>query len=103
MLPSQWRQVRQQFVVHIFPRIPQCLHRSFQLDRIPQHDGRQHQFEAAGAITLILETAVANFTEPVKEPGSGQRVFGFALVQADVADADCFKWRLVTRLLDLPL
>ena len=88
VLPTQRRQVRQQFVVHIFPRIPQCLHRSFQVDRIPQHDGRHHQVEAARAITLILETAVANFTEPVKEHGPGQRVFGFALVKGDLYDAD---------------
>lgn len=58
---------------------------------------------ASRAITLILETAVANFTEPVKEHGAGQRVFGLRACSSDLDDADWFKWWLVTRLLGLPL
>lgn len=42
---------------------------TLQIDRVPQHDGRHHQVEAAGPITLLLEAAVADFTQLVEEHG----------------------------------
>ena len=35
----------------------------FQVDRIPQHDGRRNQVEAGSTVALMLETAVADFTQ----------------------------------------
>ena len=67
--------------------IPQRLHGPFQVDRVPQHDGGHHPIEAAGAIALVLEAAVADFAQPVHEHGAGQRVPGLALVQAGLRAA----------------
>ena len=55
--------------------------RPFQINRVPQHDSCRHQVEPAGPIALLLETAVADFTQAVEEHGTGQCVAGFALVQ----------------------
>ena len=54
---------------------------TLQIDRVPQHDGRRHQIEAAGPVALLLEAAVADFPQAVEEHGAGQRVARFALVQ----------------------
>ena len=43
--------------------------------------------KAAGAVTLVLETAVADFAKSVQKHGPGQRVLGLALVQADLHTA----------------
>jgi hypothetical protein len=53
----------------------------FQIDRVPQHDGCRDQVEATGPVALLLETAVADFAQPVEEHGAGQRMACFALVQ----------------------
>ena len=37
-----------------------------QIDRVPQHDGRRHQVEAAGPVALLLEAAVADFPRRLK-------------------------------------
>lgn len=57
---------------------------ALQIDRVPQHDGRRHQVEAAGPVALLLEAAVADFAQTVEEYGAGQRVARFALVQSSV-------------------
>ncbi|CSK00653.1 Uncharacterised protein [Shigella sonnei] len=46
----------------------QRMRRTLQVDRVPQHDGRRHQVEAAGPVALLLETAVTDFTKAVEEP-----------------------------------
>ncbi len=52
----------------------QRMRRTLQVDRVPQHDGRRHQVEAAGPVALLLETAVTDFTKAVEEHGTGQRI-----------------------------
>ena len=54
---------------------------TLQIDRVPQHDGRRHQIEAAGPVALLLKTAVADFTQSVEEDRPGQRVARLALIQ----------------------
>ena len=54
---------------------------ALQVDCVPQHDSRRHQVESTGPIALLLETAVADFAQPVEEHRPGQRVARFALVQ----------------------
>ncbi|KJS02317.1 MAG: hypothetical protein VR65_05800 [Desulfobulbaceae bacterium BRH_c16a] len=44
------------------------------------YSGR-HQIEAAGAVALLLETAVVDFTQAVEKHGTGQRVARLTLVQ----------------------
>ena len=59
----------------------QCIRGSLQIDCVPQHDSRHHQGGVVGPVSLLLETAVANFPQPVEEHSAGQRVAGFAFVQ----------------------
>ena len=81
MLPTQRRQVPQQPFIDTMAVAAQRVRRPLQVDRVPQHDGRRHQVEAAGLVALLLETVVADFAQAVEEHGTGQRVAGFALVQ----------------------
>ena len=39
---------------------------TLQIDRVPKHDDHRYQIEAAGPVTLLLKTAVTNFTQLVK-------------------------------------
>ena len=81
MFPAKRRQVLQQPFIDSMAVATQRLRRPFQIDRVPQHDGRCHQIEAAGPVALLLEAAVADFAQPVEEHCPGQRVARFALVQ----------------------
>ncbi len=58
--------------------------RSLDIDRVPEHDGCCDQGEAAGAIALLLETAVPYFSEPAEEDCSGQGIARFAFIEADL-------------------
>ncbi len=71
----------QKRVVDLVPRLAHRLNHVLQVDRVPQHDGRCDQVQAAGSVSLLLETAVANLPQPVEEHNAGQRVAGFAFVQ----------------------
>lgn len=62
----------------------QRLRRPLQIDRVPPHDSRRHQIEAAGPIALLLKAAVADFAQPVEEHGAGQCIARFALVQSSL-------------------
>jgi len=53
---------------------------SLQVNRVPQHDDRHNQVEATGPVALLLETAVADFAQPVEEHGAGQSVARLSLV-----------------------
>ena len=81
MFPAQRRQVLQQRLIDGMAVAAQGMRCALQVDRVPQHDSRRHQVEATGPVTLLLETAVADFAQPVEEHGTGERVAGFALVQ----------------------
>ncbi len=81
MLPAQRRQVLQQGIVNGLAMSSQGIRSPRQIDRVPQHDSRRHQVEAAGSVALLLKAAVADFPQPVEEHSAGQRVAGFAFVQ----------------------
>ena len=81
MLPAERRQVLKQRVIDGMAVAAQSVRCPFQIDRVPQHDGRRHQIETAGPVALLLETAVADFAQAVEEHGTGQRVARLALVQ----------------------
>ena len=83
VLPAQRRQVLQQGIVNGLAVAAQGIRGSLQIDRVPQHDSRRHQVEAAGPVALLLKAAVADFPRPVEEHGAGQRerVAGSAFVQ----------------------
>ena len=84
MLPAERRQVLQQALIDGLAVTTQGVRGPFQVDRVPQHDGRRHQVEATGPVALLLETAVADFAQSVEEHGAGQGVAGFALVQSSM-------------------
>ena len=65
--------------------------RPLQIDRIPQYDGRRHQVEAAGPVALLLETAVADFSQAVEEHGARQCVASIA------TGLTCFIFRFLRR------
>ena len=81
MLPPQRRQILQQCVVQRRAVATQSTGGTLQIYRVPQHDGRRHQIEAAGPVALLLKTAVADFTQSVEEDRPGQRVARLALIQ----------------------
>ncbi len=81
MLPAQRRQVLQQGVINGLAVAAQGVRGPLQVDRVPEHDGRCDQVEAAGPVALLLEAAVADFAQAIEEHGAGQRVASLALVQ----------------------
>ena len=81
MLPAQRREVLQQRIIHGLCMTPQRVDGPLQIHGVPQHDSRHHQVGVIGPVSLLLETAVANFPQPVEEHSAGQRVAGFAFVQ----------------------
>jgi hypothetical protein len=56
----------------------------------PQHDSGRHQVEAAGPVTLLLKTAVADFAQTVEEHGTRQCITRLALVQSGMHTAAQF-------------
>ncbi len=70
MLPTERRQVLQQRVINGMAVATQRVRSPFQIDRVPQHDGSRYQIEAASPVALLLETAVADFTQAVEKHGT---------------------------------
>ena len=81
MLPPQLRQVLQQRVVQSLAVATQGSGGTLHIDRVPQHDGRRHQIEAAGPVALLFTTAVADFTLSAEEGLTRLRVARLALIQ----------------------
>lgn len=73
--------MRQQFLIDVLPGVASRLDGALQGDRIPQNDRWHHQVEAAGAVALVLEAAVADCAEPVQEYRSRRGVLCFPLIQ----------------------
>ncbi len=91
MLPTERRQVLQQRVINGMAVATQRVRSPFQIDRVPQHDGSRYQIEAASPVALLLETAVADFTQwRLKNTALGQRIARLALVQAGMHAAAQF-------------
>lgn len=67
MLPAQRRQELQQLAVHRLAGLDQPLGGAFQVHRVPQHDSRRHQVEAAGPVALLLEAPIPDFPKAVEE------------------------------------
>src|SRR5690606_15019358 len=58
----------------------QCLNRPLHINRIPKDNSADDEIESACTVALILVTAIAEFTEPVQEDGTSQRVLSLALI-----------------------
>lgn len=64
-----------------FTSLAQRLRCPVEINGVPQNDSGSYQIQTAGAIALLLETEVADFTQAVEEHGPGQRVSRLTLVQ----------------------
>ena len=80
MLPAQRREVLEQGLIHGLAVLSDRSNRPLQIDRVPEHDGRRHQVQATGAVSLVLEAPVAHLAQAVEEHGAGQGVSGLALL-----------------------
>jgi hypothetical protein len=81
MLPPERRKVLQEVVINGPTFTPQRFYRSFQIHRVPKHDGSNHQIETRSPVALIFKAAVPDFSEPVEEHSPRKGVSGFSLVQ----------------------
>ena len=84
MLPAQRREVLQQRIIHGLCMTPQCVDGPLQIHGVPQHNGRRDEVQAAGAVALLLEAAVPDFSQSIEEHRPGQRIARLALVQSDL-------------------
>lgn len=63
------------------PRLCHLLCRAFEIDGIPKGDCSHNRIQPTCSVPLILKGAVTDFSEPVKENRSRQRIPGFALIE----------------------
>ena len=62
--------------------LPERIHGALQVDRIPERNGRDHEIQTAGAISLVLVGAIPDLAEAMEEHGPCERVARFSFVQA---------------------
>jgi len=62
----------------------QGINSAFKIYGVPKNDSRDNQVQAAGAISLVLEAAVAEVALAVEEDGTRESVSGFAFVEANL-------------------
>ena len=79
--------MNQQFVGNVPALLPKQTARTFQVDCVPEDDCSHYQIESAGSVALVFECPITQFTEAVKEYGTGQGVLGFSFVQTDLNPA----------------
>src|SRR5208282_6656318 len=63
---------------------------ALQVDRVPEHDGGDHEVQPTGAMALVLVRAVAQFAQPVEEHRPCQGVSRLALIESNVDAAPQF-------------
>ncbi len=54
----------------------------FEIDRVPERDGRDNQVQPAGSMALVFERAIADFAESVETDGPSHGIVCLALVEA---------------------
>ena len=72
----------EQIVGDVFPFSSQRADGFFEIDRVLQNDGGNHQVETTCAMALIFVGAVADFAESMETDGPGQGVVCLAFVEA---------------------
>lgn len=81
MLPSQGRQMAQEFIWDVFSRGVQGIDGPLHINSVPEDDRGHDKVETAGAMLLVLRCPVADAAKAVKADGAGKRVAGLAFVQ----------------------
>ena len=56
------------------PGLADRVNRALQVDCVPEHDGGDHEIQAAGAMPLVLVRAIPQFAQPVEKDCPCQRV-----------------------------
>lgn len=59
MLPAQWRDMDEQFVGQLYAAAAQMPDGAVEIDGVPKGDGCGEQGQPGGAMTMVLERAVA--------------------------------------------
>ena len=80
MLPAQRGQVNKQIIGDVL-RLTQRGDGALEVSRVPKDDRGDKEVEAGGVVLLVVESAIADFAEPVDEDCPRQAVAGLALVE----------------------
>ena len=56
--------------------------RAFEVDGVPEHDGRGNQIEAAGPVALIFKRPISDLAEAMKKDGAREGVSRLAFVES---------------------
>jgi hypothetical protein len=81
VFPTDGRQVSQGLVINGDAVAPQGSNGAFKIYGVPKNDGGDNQVQAAGAISLVLEAAVAEVALAVEEDGTRESVSGSPLLR----------------------
>ena len=71
-------------VGHGLASLADCGNRSFQIHRVPEHDGGDHKVQPTGAMSLVLMCAISQLPQPVEEDCPSERVLRLALIEPDM-------------------
>lgn len=74
-------------IIKIWSFLPDGANAALQVGGVPENDGGNDEAEPAGAIALLVETPVPDFTEPVEEDRSREGIAGLAFVEPGVNTA----------------
>ncbi len=82
MLPAERGEMGEQRVRHRIAAAAHRVERPAEINRVPQHDRRRDEGEAARPMVLGLGRAIVQPPEAVKADGTSQRIVALALVDA---------------------
>ena len=71
MLPSEWREVREQRIRHALTAATQGVECTAEINGVPQREGGCDQGQAAGAMLLCLGGSVTQATQTMEADGAG--------------------------------
>jgi hypothetical protein len=74
MLPAQRGDMGEQGVGHVDAAVTQMAGGAVEIDCVPQDDGRDDEVEAGGAVSLVLEGAVAKLATGSSQLNGSSRI-----------------------------
>jgi hypothetical protein len=88
VIPAERSDVSEQRVVD-GTTLPECFHGSFEVHRIPERDGGDHQIQTAGAIPLILIGAIPDLAQLSISVFFGQNFSNLWPLTGESAELSC--------------
>jgi hypothetical protein len=82
VIPSERGDGREEEGTVDWPVPAQSGDRAFEIDGVPEHDGRGNQIEAAGPVALIFKRPIPDLAEAVKQDGASEGVARIAFVES---------------------